>query len=77
MNERYEFEGLMASEGYTPAFVEDIGHNIDLQVASEATCDECGHRGMEYHPWLKSRPGKRTSYRAWARCPECGAAFEF
>lgn len=70
------------------AFVEDLagykpgtpqpglidGASIDARVCSESKCDNCGHKGMEYHPFVRDEP---RSYRAFAVCPECGEAFEF
>jgi len=50
------------------------GAGIDAQCCAEATCEACGHQGMEYHPFVRDEP---RSYRAFAVCPECGESFEF
>lgn len=48
------------------------GPEIDAEGCAHAHCPECGHAGMEYHPFIA--PG---SYRAFAVCPVCGSAYEF
>lgn len=45
---------------------------IDGPICNEAACDSCGHVGLVYHPYKT-----KTSYRAFAVCPECGEAMEF
>lgn len=50
------------------------GAAIDARVCAESKCENCGHQGMEYHPFVRDDP---HSYRAFAVCPECGEAFEF
>lgn len=50
------------------------GASIDRQVCAECKCDNCGHQGMEYKPFIKDNP---KSYRAFAKCPECGTCQEF
>jgi hypothetical protein len=54
----------------TPGIID--GASIDAEVCDKATCSNCGHRGMEYYPYVQ--PG---SYRAFAVCPNCGEAEEF
>lgn len=70
------------------AFVEDLagyrpsrphwglidGGSIDAEACAESKCDNCGHQGMEYHPFVRDEP---RSYRAFMVCPECGEVFEF
>jgi len=48
--------------------------SIDWEVCSESKCENCGHQGMEYHPFVRDEP---PSYRAFAVCPKCGEAYEF
>ena len=50
------------------------GGSIDAEVCADSTCENCRHKGMEYHPFVKDEP---RSYRAFAVCPECGEVFEF
>jgi len=50
------------------------GGQIDANICYESSCDNCGHKGMEYHPFVREEP---RSYRAFAVCPKCGEAFEF
>ena len=45
---------------------------IDAQVASEQSCQECGHKGLGYRPFTS-----HDSYRAFAVCPGCDEAEEF
>jgi len=49
-----------------------MGPEVDAEVCAQAHCPDCGHLGMEYHPFVC--PG---SYRAFAVCPKCGSASEF
>ena len=48
--------------------------SIDSEVCAETECENCGHKGMEYKPFMREEP---RSYRAFAVCPECGSSFEF
>ena len=50
------------------------GGAIDAEVCYTSTCEKCGHKGMEYHPFVRDEP---RSYRAFAKCPECGYSEEF
>ena len=50
------------------------GSSIDAQICAESKCNECGHQGMEYHPFVRD---DRHSYRAFAVCPKCDETFEF
>ncbi len=47
-------------------------NQIDIKVCADATCEECGHKGLKYAGFKKG-----NSYRAWAVCPECDEVFEF
>ena len=50
------------------------GADIDAQICLESKCEECGHQGLEYHPFVRDEP---RLYRAFAVCPACGEVFEF
>lgn len=67
----YETEDLRA-QGYRPGAPAAEAAEIDGGVCRAGTCRDCGHAGLEYHPYW--RPG---SYRAYARCPRCGRYDEF
>lgn len=56
----------------TPGMID--GASIDAEICTESKCKNCGHQGMEYHPFVRDEP---RSYRAFAKCPECGNTFEF
>ncbi|GIV82242.1 MAG: hypothetical protein KatS3mg051_1596 [Anaerolineae bacterium] len=42
----------------------------DEPLCTRATCSNCGHQGLEYHPYCRYEQG-RISYRAFAVCPTC------
>lgn len=63
---------LVGYEPGTPPPGPLAGAEIDADVCAHAHCPECGHDGLDYHPFVA--PG---SYRAFAVCPVCGAASEF
>ena len=48
--------------------------SIDGEICTEAACEVCRYKGIEYHPYIRDNP---QSYRAFAVCPQCGASFEF
>jgi hypothetical protein len=50
------------------------GANVDEEAYREAHCGRCGHRGLDYHPYVREEP---RSYRAFAACPACVHATEF
>jgi len=50
------------------------GASIDEGACIGLTCENCGHKGMNYKPFIKD---ETHSYRAFAVCPNCGASFEF
>jgi hypothetical protein len=68
--------GDLASEGWQPGAP---GHvtaetlRIDASCCREMECPECGHPGMQFHPW---HLGGR--YKAVAACPllQCGCEIE-
>ncbi len=71
-----DIEGLY-TEGYRqgrPHWGGIDGASIDSSICAESKCDNCGHQGMEYKPFIKDAT---RSYRAFARCPKCNASFEF
>lgn len=45
------------------------GAAIDRRVAARAKCEECGHGGLHFRPYVK-RSERR--YLALAICPNCG-----
>lgn len=49
------------------------GARIDAQCCAEAECQNCGHKGMDYYPFVRDNP---QSYRAFAVCPECRDTYE-
>lgn len=67
----------MAREGYRsglprPTLIETFAGDIDGYFCRESACEECGHFGLDYRPFIQ-----RSSYRAFAVCPVCSAALEF
>jgi hypothetical protein len=69
----------LESEGYIigkPTHVHADCIAIDRGTATETTCDECGHHGLEFLPFRLKDRGKR-GYRcmAWCCCC-CDEAFE-
>jgi len=50
------------------------GASIDEDVCSSSPCGNCGHKGLEYHPFIRDNS---RSYRVLARCPQCDEIFEF
>jgi hypothetical protein len=46
---------------------------VDAELCREMACPECGHKGMQFHPW---HLGQR--YKAIADCPllRCAAEVE-
>ena len=50
------------------------GASIDNEVCRDGTCDKCGHKGLEYKPFIKDDP---RSYRDLAICPNCNDVTEF
>jgi hypothetical protein len=58
----------------------------DAPILAEMRCPACGHRGLRYVPFTRvireadppaDRPRTRLSYRAFGRCPQCGASIEW
>ena len=49
------------------------GSVVDLEACEESRCPDCGHHGLEYHPFYSPVEG----YVAIARCPDCGYWEEF
>lgn len=63
------------------------GYEEDAEVAAGASCDACGHEGLQYHPferedspWRRTGPGsvqyvepcrRRRMYIAVVLCPKC------
>ncbi len=45
--------------------------DIDVEVCAESRCDVCGHAGLECRQYHRN-----GSYRAFSRCPGCGAEEE-
>jgi len=69
--------GILYKEGYRqeappPGFIDAAF--IDGSICAESKCNNCGHQGMDFKPFLRDEP---YSYRAFAAGPECGASFEF
>ena len=48
--------------------------SIDAEVCADAVCEQCAHQGLEYHPYIND---ETKSYRAFAKCPNCGDTSEF
>ena len=65
--EHDDIAGALEAEGYAPWY-----NAIDADVAHEATCDECGQRGLRFKGFQGS--GER---HAIAICQGCGYQFEF
>lgn len=65
----------LEDEGYHIGAPSLEAAEIDSGVAANATCEVCGHTGMDYEPY--TRPAPHRSYRVVAACRECGSGFEF
>ena len=52
------------------------GASIDRGVCQRATCEVCGHKGLEYRPFVKDTANE-YAYRAFAVCGACGSSSEF
>jgi hypothetical protein len=59
---------------------------VDAPILAEMRCPACGHLGLRYVPFTRvireadppaDRPRTRLSYRAFGRCPQCGASIEW
>lgn len=66
----------LTAEGYQPGapsaqLVLGLLQATDKHLCANHQCT-CGHQGMEYRPFING-----SSYRAFAVCPECDAAYEF
>jgi hypothetical protein len=59
-----------------PAHVRPECIAIDRETAAEASCDHCGHHGLDFLPF---RPidGRQRGYRCIAWCSACDTAIEF
>jgi hypothetical protein len=80
-------EVLGDSEGWhpsTPPGMTEAEIADDRAICKNATCSECGSRGLEYRPltrrtnedvWDGSR--KRWAYRVLGICSKCGVREEF
>jgi hypothetical protein len=64
-------QALLAA-GYRRGTPSALAAEVDAEVCQEAVCSACGHRGLDYYPFVTA-----GSYRAVAACPCCGAAEEF
>ncbi len=65
----------LRQDGYSPGAPKHVSKDclaIDREVCQEATCDECGHFGLNYEPWHRGR-----SSRAVMHCSHCGHSTEF
>ena len=67
--------GILYEQDWHPQLFDSEAAEIDAQVASEHTCDECNGPCI-YDPWVKKQYGE-TRYRAFAVCINCGHAEEF
>jgi hypothetical protein len=75
---RDELHDRFISEGALPGTPKDRGLInylvIDAEVCEQATCEGCGHKGLD----LVTSTDEAGDYRAAvAVCPECDEAFEF
>ena len=59
---------------------------VDAPALARLDCPACGHVGLRYLPFTgvvrdahprTGRAGTRLSYRAFGRCPACGASLEW
>jgi hypothetical protein len=58
--------------GYKPVPPTPGTGDADAEVVAGWTCDLCPREGLVYLPFSKN-----SSYRPFARCPDCGHAVEF
>ena len=63
---------LLLAGGYQERPPDVVAAELDGGAMAEAACMGCGHFGMHYRPFTL-----KSSYRAFAVCPACGAAEEF
>lgn len=67
----------LAAEGYRPGtpasqlILGAMGYSVDEDLCVVYPCP-CGYKGMDYRPFVQGE-----SYRAFAVCPVCDAAYEF
>lgn len=54
-----------------PAHLKALERNADWETCREATCDLCGHEGLEFAPWHKGH-----QYRFLMVCSACGYSSE-
>lgn len=62
----------LLEDGYrrgAPAEMDLDALAIEVQACRIAQCEECGHMGLEYHPFYRRVPQSR---RPIALCPVCG-----
>lgn len=71
-----ELDSKMDKEGFRPGYPEAaMAQEVDIEICNKASCDDCGHTGMIYRPYIPNDPHKR--YRAFMICPICGKVTEF
>ena len=71
-----DLEKRMAEEGYVPGIpgsMETYDHAIEAEFCATGICENCGHRGLEYMPFVDHTS---QDFRAFGLCPECGNAEE-
>lgn len=67
----------LAQEGYQPGtpasqlVLGAVGCSVDEDLCTVYLCT-CGHQGLQFKPFTRGE-----SYRAFAVCPTCDAAYEF
>ena len=74
IEEVFEELELMGYRMGTPRWGLICGSAIDAEICENTRCENCGHQGLRFHPFVKD---ETKSYRAFAVCPACGEGFEF
>jgi hypothetical protein len=63
-----------------PPWVDPESHAIDVQMARESECGNCGQYGLQCHPFWSApcEPcPQRKQYLCFAICPWCGGIEEY
>lgn len=72
----HELMRKMEDEGYAPGYpgsIETADHAIDAELCINNICDNCGHQGLEYRPFVDH---VSQNFRSFSQCPNCGNAEE-
>jgi hypothetical protein len=51
-----------------PAHVTAVTLRIDAELCRGLECSECGHKGMQFHPWHLGARYKAVAVYGWLAC---------